>query len=140
MFNFLVHLIPVCNIILSIILIYALFLIFPSNIQNKSNIHILYIFYQGLNKCGNFLLLSALHSLFSIWTDPRGTNVEVRRVDLPNWALRTSPKFTTGVKYQFRQGFWPDQRSGNPNHPSPHIYIFKSIMIIIDVFTSAVQS
>ena len=25
---------------------------------------------------------------------PRGTNVEVRRVDLANWALRTSPKFT----------------------------------------------
>ena len=33
--------------------------------------------------------------------------------------IRTSPKFTTGVKYQFHQGFWPDQRSGNPNHHSP---------------------
>ena len=31
--------------------------------------------------------------------------VEVRRVDLANWTLRTSPKFTTGVKYQFHQGF-----------------------------------
>ena len=50
----------------------------------------------------------------------------MRRVDLSNWALRISPKFTTGVKYQFQQGFWPDQRSGNPNHPSPPIhYIFK---------------
>ena len=48
-----------------------------------------------------------------------GTNEEVRRVDLANWALRTSPKFTTGAKYQFHQGFWPDQRSRNPSHPSP---------------------
>ena len=39
----------------------------------------------------------------------------MRRVDLANWALRTSLKFTTGVKYQFHQVFWPDQRSGNPN-------------------------
>ena len=36
-----------------------------------------------------------------IWKDPRGTNVEVRRMDLANWVLRTSSKFTTGVKYQF---------------------------------------
>ena len=52
------------------------------------------------------------------WKDPRGTNLVVRRVDLANWALWNSPKYTTGVKYQFHQGFWPDQRSGNPNHPS----------------------
>ena len=45
--------------------------------------------------------------------------MEMRRVYLANWALRTSPKFTTGFKYQFHQGFWPVQRSGNPNHPSP---------------------
>ena len=51
--------------------------------------------------------------------DPRGTKVEVRRVDLANWGLQSSPKFTTGVKYQYHQGFWPDQRSGNPNQPSP---------------------
>ena len=46
-------------------------------------------------------------------------SMKVRRVDLVNWALRTSPKFTIGIKYQFHQGFWPDQRSGNPNYPSP---------------------
>ena len=59
--------------------------------------------------------------------DPKrfqGHHVEVKRVDLANWALWTSPKFTTGVKYQFHQGFWPDQGSGNPNHPSLHIYIY----------------
>ena len=49
-----------------------------------------------------------------IWKDPRDANVEVRRVDLANWALWTSSKVTTWVKYQFHQGFWPDQRSGNP--------------------------
>ena len=38
--------------------------------------------------------------------------MEVRRVDLANWALRTSSKFTTGVKYQFHQGFWAVQRFG----------------------------
>ena len=77
-----------------------------------------------INRCGSFPFLSAPHSLFNnwtdlkkIWKDPRGTNVEVRRVDLAKWALRTSPKFTTGVNYQFHQGFWLDQRSGNPNHP-----------------------
>ena len=31
--------------------------------------------------------------------------MEVRRADLANWDLWTSPKFTTGVKYQFHQGF-----------------------------------
>ena len=51
------------------------------------------------------------------------TNVEVRRVDLANWAIRTTPKCTTGVKYHFHKGFWPGQRSVNLNHPSPHIYI-----------------
>ena len=96
---------------------------------------------QGINRCGSFSLLSATHSLslslslslFSIWTDlrrsedPRGSSVEVRRVNLANWALQTSPKFTTGVKYQFHQGFRPDLRSGNPNHPSPPIILHNKI-------------
>ena len=47
----------------------------------------------------------------------------MRRADLTNWALITSPKFTTGVQYQIHQGFWPHQRSGNPNHNSP-LYIY----------------
>ena len=37
---------------------------------------------------------------------------------MANWALRTSPKFNTGVKYEFHQGFGPDRRSGDPNHLS----------------------
>ena len=65
-------------------------------------------FLPGINRCDSFPLLFAPHSLY-VWTDlkksekiPRGLNVELRRVNLTNWALRTSPKFTTGVKYQFQ--------------------------------------
>ena len=56
-------------------------------------------------------------------------------MDLANWALRTSPKFTT-VKYQFHQGFWPDQRTGNSNHPSPPIYSrgLKYLQVIYESF------
>ena len=64
-----------------------------------------------------------LHTTLSLASDqtlkdPRGTNMEVRRVDLANWALWTLPKFTTRVKYQFHKGFWPNPRSRNPKHPS----------------------
>ena len=66
----------------------------------------------GMDRCGSFPLLSTPHSLFSILTDLQrsemihsDTMVEVRSVCLANWALRTSPKFTTGVKYQFQQDF-----------------------------------
>ena len=45
-----------------------------------------------------------------IWKDHMGPSV-----DLANWALRTSLKFTTRVKYHFHQGFWPDQTSQSPN-------------------------
>ena len=43
----------------------------------------------------------------------QGNHVEVRSVDLTNWAVRTSPKFTTEFKYLFHKGSWPDQRSRN---------------------------
>ena len=68
-------------------------------------------------------LSSASEQTLKIYKDPRGSNVEVRRMDLANWAFQTPPKFTTGVKYQFRQGFQPDQRSGKPNHHSPPFYM-----------------
>ena len=80
-----------------------------------------------MNSCGSSqcfphptLSLSSKQTLKDL-KYPTGPNVEVRRVDLANWALRTSPKFTTGVKYsyQFHKCFGPDQRSGNPNYPSP---------------------
>ena len=94
--------------------------------------------FLGINRCGSFPVLYATTlSLASQQTlqdlkGPRGPNTEARRVDLFNWALRTSLKFTTGVKYQFHQGYWPDQRSENPNHPSNiiKIIIFRNISII----------
>ena len=61
----------------------------------------------------------------------QGTSKKVRRVELANWALWTSSKFTTCVKYQFHQGFWPDQRSRNPKHPSPPIYMRNFIIIVM---------
>ena len=66
----------------------------------------------GINRCSSFPLLFAPLSL-SLASEQtlkdlkrfQGHHVEVRRVDLVNWALCTSPKFTTGVKYKFHQGF-----------------------------------
>ena len=56
-------------------------------------------------------------------------------MDLDNWILRTSPKLTTGVKYQFHKGFWPDQGSGNPGAKSAWDFrisdLVKSLMELI---------
>ena len=76
-----------------------------------------------MNRCGSFPLLSAPHSLFSIWTVLERSE---KIPGAPAWRCRewicltwpSGPKFTTGVKYQFNQGFWPDHRYGNPNDPS----------------------
>ena len=86
----------------------------------------------GINRYGSFLLLSAPHSLISILTDlkrsEKGTIVEVRRVDLANWALRTSPKFTTGVKYHSNRVFFTRseiRKSQSPFAPPPVACIHK---------------
>ena len=47
--------------------------------------------------------------------DPKGHNLEVRRVDLGNWGLRTSPKFTTGVM-SVQSGFLTRSEIRSPNH------------------------
>ena len=61
-------------------------------------------------------------------------------MDLANWALRTVPKFTARAKYQFHQGFWPNQRSGNPNHPSATTETNPNLMeIFIETYTASVQ-
>ena len=62
-------------------------------------------FYWG--KIGEVASRCFLHTILSLTSEqilkdlkvPRGTSVEARRVDLANWALQTSPKFITGVKY-----------------------------------------
>ena len=81
-------------------------------------------FNQGLNRYGSFPFHSAPHSLFIIWTDNRRSE-KIPGVPTCRWEeciSVTGPsgfqRNSTGVKYHFHQGFWPDQRSGNPNHPS----------------------
>ena len=59
---------------------------------------------------------------------PRGINVEMRRWGEGIWLARP-PKVITGVKYQFHQDFWPDQRSRNPNHSSPPLSRYLSNII-----------
>ena len=43
-------------------------------------------------------------------------------MDLANWALQTSPKFTIGVKYQFHLGFDQIRVPEIPITLRPHIY------------------
>ena len=66
-----------------------------------------------IDRCGSFPLFP--HSTLSLAPEQtlkdlkrsqmHRRSVKVRRVDMANWALRTSLKFTTGVKYQFHQSF-----------------------------------
>ena len=83
---------------------------------------------------------STLHTLFSIWTDLKrsekipGAPTWWWGVDLANWALWTSRKFTTEVKYQFHRDFWADQRSGNHNHPSPPNWLFQLVIQALQCF------
>ena len=83
-------------------------------------------FYQGLNKCCSFPLLSAPHTLFSIWTDlkrpekipgaPTWWWGEWIWLNGPSGLHRNSPQgLNISYKYQFRSY----HRSGNLNHPSP---------------------
>ena len=99
-----------------------------------------------MNRCGSIPLPSAPHSLslFSIQTDlKRIENI----LGAPWWRWgewiwltgssglhRTSPY---GHKYQFHQGFWSNQRSGNPNRPSFHIFYvrrMKFLQAIYEIF------
>ena len=78
---------------------------------------------QGLNRCGSFPLLSVPHSLFSIWTDLKRSK---KIPGTPTWRWGeciwlTGPSGLHRYSLQGVNGFWPDQRSGNPNHPSPPI-------------------
>ena len=88
----------------------------------------------GIDRCGSFPLLSAPHSLFSIWTDLK------RSEKIPGpptwrwgeWIWLTGP---SGLHWNSPQGlnissisFWPDQRSGNHNQPSsPKTIICESL-------------
>ena len=82
--------------------------------------------FTRMNRCRNFPLHSAPHSLFSIRTDFKRSE-KIPGAPTWKWGVwiwltgpsglhRNSPQ---GCKYQFHQGFCPDQRSGNSNYPSP---------------------
>ena len=85
----------------------------------------------GIHRCCSFPLLFTPHSLFSIWTDlERSEKIpKAPKWRWGEWIWLTGPsglhRFTTRVKYQFHQGFWPDQRSGNPNTLRPHSSILQ---------------
>ncbi|KAJ4435802.1 hypothetical protein ANN_18421 [Periplaneta americana] len=66
-------------------------------------------------KCGNIPLLSSL----GILLNSRDPNVEMRRVDLTNWALRTSPKVTARVWLRIWAGF---SRDGVVNFRNQHVW------------------
>ena len=55
-------------------------------------------------------------------------------MDLANWALRTSPKFTTGVKYQFHKGFFFQIRDSEiPVTLRPLKYVVHNKYIILKI-------
>ena len=93
-----------------------------------------------MNRCGSFLFLSAplSLSLFSIWTDLKRSE---KIPEAPTWRWgewiwligpsRLHQNSPQGCKYQFYQGFWSDQRSGNPNHSLPPFYIHHHHQIIL---------
>ena len=92
--------------------------VLPKGKSSTANSGIKVAVLLGMNRCGGFPFLSVCHlnRPFKIWKDRRGPSVKARRLDLANCALRTSPKFTSGVKYPFHQGSRLDQWSINPDH------------------------
>ena len=82
-------------------------------------------FYQELNRYGSFPLLSSRHSLFSIWTELRRSE-KIPGVPTWRWGEWIWLSGPSGFQRNSLQeliisvasGFWPDQRSGNSNHPS----------------------
>ena len=79
----------------------------------------------GMNKCGNFPLLSSSHSLFSIWTDLKRSE-KIPGASMWRWGERIWLTGSSGLHRNSPQGlnissigvFWPDQKSGNSNHSS----------------------
>ena len=91
----------------------------------------------GIKSFDSFPFLSASHSLFSIWTD----------LTMPekfpgastwgwgDWIWLTGPSVLHrnspwGLNISSIRVFWPEQSSGNPNHPSP---AHSNIMLLIPV-------
>ena len=84
--------------------------------------------FTRMNRCSSFPLLSAPHSLLAsekIPGAPMWRWGEWIWLTVPS-RLQNSPQ---GLNYQIYQGFWPDQRSGNPNRPlPPNFSIFRGFI------------
>ena len=83
----------------------------------------------GINRCSSFPLLSAPHSLFSIWTGLKRSEKIPRALSWrwEEWIWLTGPsrfhRNSTGVKISVPLVLWPNQRSANPNHSLP-LYVY----------------
>ena len=73
-----------------------------------------------------------------IWKDPRGTVMEVRRVDLANWAFQTSSKFATGVIGLLRVIFNRTWMNYRKNYKDISIYCIH--LTEISIFISSLPS
>ena len=80
---------------------------------------------QGINRCGSLPLLSAPHSLFSIWTDLK----KIWKIPgAPTWRWGEWIWLTGHSEFHWNSPQWlnissirffsPDQRSGNPSNSS----------------------
>ena len=95
----------------------------------------------GMNRCGSFPLFSAQHTLFSIWTDlERFERCQGPPWRWGEWIWLSGPsglhRNHHRVKYQFHQGYWPDQISGKPNHPSPRYLLYNYVIFKVFFYTN----
>ena len=84
----------------------------------------------GISRCGSFPLLSTPHSLISIWKDLKrpeksqgpqsGGEKNGYGLTGPSGLHQNSPQ---EINVSSIRGFWTDQRSRNPNLPSPPLYV-----------------
>ena len=82
-----------------------------------------------MDRCGSFPLLSTSHSLFSIWTDLKRSK-KIPGTQAWRWGEWIWVTGSSELHGNSPQGlnissvmrvYWPDQRSGNPNHlPQPY--------------------
>ena len=93
-------------------------------------------FYQGLNRCGSFPLLSAPHSLFSIWTDLKRSE-KIPGAPSRRWGERIWLTGPSGLHRNLPHGLnissiMVFDQIRDPEIPIPLLpYNLKSLLIII---------
>ena len=76
----------------------------------------------GMNRCGSFPLLSALYSLYSIWTDLKRSQ-KIPGTPAYRWGVWIWLTWPSGLHWNSPQGFWPD-RPYTHTHTHTYIYIY----------------